>query len=336
MFRVNCPLGVSIHRLYDLTKLKLEECIRNEANSKYVKHSQICDVKQMCFHRVICSCDVQPKVWASVEHRCIQSSPSGHWRQFVNLITIYGWEGERGWNRWTMVEKRVPDEKDFEGGDVLWWDGIAVFPNASKLAKLVCELLWDAAAMNKGKQKQTMEGQCMAWWQTHTAEYHTALVFLVDRLRDKQLTWLAWKMCKVGKVGGAGSLCVWSSKDVSSQVREQVKLLLLSSAVGLGTNKPWRLEKKNKRGFYNCLGRDQWGEQSHQHRTSGLLSDCTQVVTWRSGVLLSCRLLRGWTSGVLPVLLAEEPDTEAWTLATALAWSGGTYLYIHEKAPTQA
>lgn len=34
----------------------------------------------------------------------------------------------------------VPDEKDFEGGDVLRWDGIAVFPNASKLAKLVSEL----------------------------------------------------------------------------------------------------------------------------------------------------------------------------------------------------
>lgn len=34
----------------------------------------------------------------------------------------------------------VPDERDFEGGDVLRWDGIVVFPNASKLAKLVFEL----------------------------------------------------------------------------------------------------------------------------------------------------------------------------------------------------
>lgn len=50
-----------------------------------------------------------------------------------------------------------------------------------------------------------------------------------------------------------------------------------------------------------------------------------ELVTWRSGVLLSCRALRGWTSGVLPVLLAEDPDTETWT---ALAWSGGTYLCI--------
>lgn len=34
----------------------------------------------------------------------------------------------------------VPGEKDFEGGDVLRWDGIVVFPNASKLAKLVSVL----------------------------------------------------------------------------------------------------------------------------------------------------------------------------------------------------
>lgn len=47
---------------------------------------------------------------------------------------------------------------------------------------------------------------------------------------------------------------------------------------------------------------------------------------------MSCRVFRGWTSGVLPVLLAEEPDTEAWTLPTALAWSGGTYL---ETGPHQ-
>lgn len=53
-----------------------------------------------------------------------------------------------------MGGKGVPDEKDFEGGDVLWWDGIAVFPNASKLAKLVCELPWGAAAINKEKWKQ--------------------------------------------------------------------------------------------------------------------------------------------------------------------------------------
>ena len=45
---------------------------------------------------------------------------------------------------------------------------------------------------------------------------------------------------------------------------------------------------------------------------------------------MRCRVLSGWTSGVLPVLLAEEPDTEAWTVATALAWSGGTYLQMQE------
>ena len=41
---------------------------------------------------------------------------------------------------------------------------------------------------------------------------------------------------------------------------------------------------------------------------------------------MSCRVLRGWTSGVLPVLLAEEPDTPAWTVDTGRACSGGTYL----------
>lgn len=35
-----------------------------------------------------------------------------------------------------------------------------------------------------------------------------------------------------------------------------------------------------------------------------------ELLTWRSGVLFSCKALSGWTSGVLPVLLAEDPDTE--------------------------
>lgn len=46
-----------------------------------------------------------------------------------------GWGRADGGGVWG-----VPDEKDLEGGDVLRWDGIAVFPNASKLAKLVFEL----------------------------------------------------------------------------------------------------------------------------------------------------------------------------------------------------
>lgn len=42
---------------------------------------------------------------------------------------------------WKKGNGRVPDDKDdFEGGDVFKWDGIAVFPNASKLAKLAFEL----------------------------------------------------------------------------------------------------------------------------------------------------------------------------------------------------
>lgn len=70
---------------------------------------------------------------------------------------------------------------------------------------------------------------------------------LLVPLRESFLTRLAGKMCKVGKVGGAGSLSGWSSKNVSSQVREQVKLLLLSSAVSLGTTKRWRLDSNQKR-----------------------------------------------------------------------------------------
>lgn len=37
------------------------------------------------------------------------------------------------------------------------------------------------------------------------------------------------------------------------------------------------------------------------------------------------RDLRGFTSGVLLVLLAEDPDMDAWTDATTFACSGGTY-----------
>lgn len=51
----------------------------------------------------------------------------------------------------------VPDERDFEGGDVLRWDGIVVFPNASKLAKLVFELPWGAAATQQEKTTRTMK-----------------------------------------------------------------------------------------------------------------------------------------------------------------------------------
>lgn len=40
-------------------------------------------------------------------------------------------------------------------------------------------------------------------------------------------------------------------------------------------------------------------------------TDSGDVSTWRNGVLLSWRVFRGWTSGVLPVLLAEDPETEA-------------------------
>lgn len=64
------------------------------------------------------------------------------------------------------------------------------------------------------------------------------MVFFIwsDRMLGKRsLTRLARKMCKVGKVGGSGSLGGRSGEDVSAQVGQQVKLLLLSGVVSLGT-----------------------------------------------------------------------------------------------------
>lgn len=46
----------------------------------------------------------------------------------------------------------------------------------------------------------------------------------------------------------------------------------------------------------------------------------------REGADSPSRDLSGLTSGVLLVLLFEEPEMEAWTDATTLACSGGTYL----------
>lgn len=43
------------------------------------------------------------------------------------------------------------------------------------------------------------------------------------------------------------------------------------------------------------------------------------------------RDLSGLTSGVLLVLLADDPDMDAWTEATTFACSGGTYLKCQIK-----
>lgn len=60
---------------------------------------------------------------------------------------------------WKKGNGRVPDDKDdFEGGDVFKWDGIAVFPNASKLAKLAFELTWCAAVIKKYRWKKKYSG----------------------------------------------------------------------------------------------------------------------------------------------------------------------------------
>ncbi len=46
----------------------------------------------------------------------------------------------------------------------------------------------------------------------------------------------------------------------------------------------------------------------------------------KEGAESPSRDFNGLTSGVLLVLLFEEPEMEAWTDATTLACSGGTYL----------
>lgn len=61
---------------------------------------------------------------------------------------------------------------------------------------------------------------------------------------------------------------------------------------------------------------------------------CALLLTWLGVPLFKCnagavsprRDLSGLTSGVLLVLLADDPDIDAWTDATTFACSGGTYL----------
>jgi len=70
-----------------------------------------------------------------------------------------------------------------------------------------------------------------------------------------------------------------------------------------------------------------------------LNSSVLLLLTWLGVPLFKCsagaaspkRDLRGFTSGVLLVLLAEDPDMDAWTDATTFACSGGTYLHPKEQ-----
>lgn len=79
-------------------------------------------------------------------------------------------------------EDGIPDENDLDGGDVLRWDGIVVFPNASKLAKLVFESPWGAAATHKENIKTGNEWQSSKQITTQHMKYMTAnqrtMVFL--------------------------------------------------------------------------------------------------------------------------------------------------------------
>lgn len=67
---------------------------------------------------------------------------------------------------------------------------------------------------------------------------------------------------------------------------------------------------------------------------SKLPTKIQRLLTWLGVPLFKCsvgaespkRDFSGLTSGVLLVLLAEDPEIDAWTDATTLACSGGTYL----------
>jgi hypothetical protein len=97
--------------------------------------------------------------------------------------------------------------------------------------------------------------------------------------------------------------------------------------------------------FYKTLGHNSTGIQgrllsknSHILHTQFSLSTKSykdlRLLTWLGVPLFKCsagaespkRDFSGLTSGVLLVLLAEDPEIYAWTDATTLACSGGTYL----------
>lgn len=71
-----------------------------------------------------------------------------------------------------------------------------------------------------------------------------------------------------------------------------------------------------------------------QSLSRSLYKDLQRPLTWLGVPLFKCRAgaesprrdFSGLTSGVLLALLAEDPEIDAWTDATTLACSGGTYL----------
>lgn len=132
------PLGVSARQ-------------RPNVPNTVSKHCWICGWKNQCvtFKRKESSTRSetaqQPQLHSAMEDGDAKEG------ERERVIVCTRWKNKpNGWGE-------VPDEKDFEGGDVLRWDGIAVFPKASKLAKLVSELPWGAAATQQEETTRTMK-----------------------------------------------------------------------------------------------------------------------------------------------------------------------------------
>lgn len=123
-----------------------------------------------------------------------------------------GWRIQMGWN--CSVSKCI------KVGKVGIWINLMCCSHTKK-------------RMDRWKQMQR------GWWQTKGQMLLKGLICISVRMwhlgRGGGITWLIGKMCKIGKVGRVGSVSGGSSEDVSSEVGQQVKFLLLSVAVRLGT-----------------------------------------------------------------------------------------------------
>ncbi len=102
------------------------------------------------------------------------------------------------------------------------------------------------------------------------------------------VTWGPVKMCKISKVWGAGSLSLRGSKNISTQVREEVKLLLLACRLGLNTTGHWGLREKRRE-----VMKRKTGHKVLRRRTDRFVvpNEGTKVK------VLVCRYLVGWSLG---------------------------------------
>lgn len=200
---------------------------------------------------------------------------------------------------------------------------------------------------------KTMAGEkCKGQWQNAVFAYlyilvgcqlkktttTTITVHVMRIMKDILPDWFG-KCAKLAKLVG---VAVWVGGAAKMSPRSESKSNFFSWAALWAWERAspgdWVVQSGKKKSHtqkkQDFSSAENWMRKEKSGRWVERSSVCIRL-TWRRGVLLSCRVLRGWTSGVLPVLLAEEPDTEAWTFATTLAWSGGTYLKIQGRAPAR-